>query len=44
MMQVISPQALTVAPRRKGRNFESTLDLLAHPNSQLTDYGWKLQP
>ena len=49
MMQVLSPQELTVAQRRKGRAFDSTLDLLAQAGSQpsgsqLTDYGWKLQP
>lgn len=49
MMQVLTPQDLTVAKRLKANAFESTQELLAlagnqHSGSQLTDYGWKLQP
>jgi predicted ATP-dependent protease len=44
MMQVLSPEEMTVSYKLSPMSFESTADLLDASELSLTDYGWKLQP
>lgn len=44
MMQVLSPEEMTVSYKLSPMSFESTADLLDASEFSLTDYGWKLQP
>jgi predicted ATP-dependent protease len=44
MMQVLSPEEMTVSYKLSPMSFESTADLLNASELSLTDYGWKLQP
>lgn len=44
MMQVLSPEEMTVSYKLSPMSFESTADMLNASELSLTDYGWKLQP
>ena len=44
MMQVLSPEEMTVSYKLSPMSFESTAELLDASELSLTDYGWKLQP
>lgn len=44
MIQVLTPDEMTVAYKLAPMTFESTADLLDASALSLTDYGWKLQP
>lgn len=44
MMQVLSPNEMTVSYKLSPMSFESTEALLDAADLGLTDYGWKLQP
>lgn len=44
MMQVLSPNEVTVAHKLATMTFESTAELLEMSALSITDYGWKLQP
>ncbi len=44
MIQVLSPEEMTVSYKLSPMSFESTAELLEAAELSLTDYGWKLQP
>jgi predicted ATP-dependent protease len=44
MIQVLSPNEMTVSYKLSPMSFESTEELLDAADLSLTDYGWKLQP
>lgn len=44
MIQVLTPDEMTVAYKLAPMTFESTAELLDASELSLTDYGWKLQP
>lgn len=44
MMQVLSPNEMTVSYKLSPMSFESTAELLDAADLGLNDYGWKLQP
>lgn len=44
MIQVLSPDEMTVSYKLSPMSFESTEELLEAADLSLTDYGWKLQP